>query len=125
MKTVKIGGFDVSNAHPYMLIAGPCQMESLDHARMLAEKIAAAAEAEADLLFLDPPWGGYDHLRTDIADVPLLATALEHGPRYRHVWCKLPPSFDPSELPDYAPEAVFGRGPGDRHRVKFVLLVRR
>ena len=45
MKTVKVGGVKVSNARPYMLIAGPCQMESLDHARMLAEKIAAAAEA--------------------------------------------------------------------------------
>ena len=45
MKTVKVGGVKVSNALPYMLIAGPCQMESLDHARMLAEKIAAAAEA--------------------------------------------------------------------------------
>lgn len=45
MKTVKIGSIEMSNASPYMLIAGPCQMESLDHARMLAEKIAAAAEA--------------------------------------------------------------------------------
>jgi len=45
MKTVKVGDFEVSNARPYMLIAGPCQMESLDHARMLAEKIAAAAGA--------------------------------------------------------------------------------
>ncbi len=45
MKTVKIGGFEVSNANRFALLAGPCQLESLDHARMLAEKIGAAAEA--------------------------------------------------------------------------------
>lgn len=31
-----------SNAKPFGLIVGPCQLESLDHARMLAEKIAEA-----------------------------------------------------------------------------------
>lgn len=45
MKTVKIREIEVSNAAPYLLIAGPCQMESLEHAQMLAEKIAAAADA--------------------------------------------------------------------------------
>ena len=45
MKTIDLGGIAVSNTAPYLLIAGPCQMESHDHARMLAEKIAAAAEA--------------------------------------------------------------------------------
>ena len=45
MKTVKIGDFEVSNANRFALLAGPCQLESLDHARMLAEKIGAAAEA--------------------------------------------------------------------------------
>lgn len=45
MKTVKIGGFEVSNANRFALLAGPCQLESLDHARMLAEKIGAACEA--------------------------------------------------------------------------------
>ncbi|MFP7572480.1 3-deoxy-8-phosphooctulonate synthase [Marivita sp. S2033] len=44
MKTVTIGDISVSNTGPFALIAGPCQLESLDHARMLAEKIAAAAD---------------------------------------------------------------------------------
>lgn len=39
MKTVKIGDFEVSNANRFALLAGPCQLESLDHARMLAENI--------------------------------------------------------------------------------------
>ena len=45
MKTVEIGSVSVSNAAPFALIAGPCQLESLDHARMLAERIAEAAQA--------------------------------------------------------------------------------
>ena len=57
MKTVTIGEISVSNTAPFALIAGPCQLESLDHARMLAEQIAAAAEAART------PWifkGSYD-----------------------------------------------------------------
>ncbi len=50
MKTVQIGEISVANTAPFALIAGPCQLESLDHARMLAERIAAAAEAT------DTPW---------------------------------------------------------------------
>jgi len=42
MKTVHIKDIPVSQAHPFALITGPCQLESLDHARMMAEKIAAA-----------------------------------------------------------------------------------
>ena len=42
MKTVTIGDIPVSQAHPFALIAGPCQLESLEHARMMAEKIAEA-----------------------------------------------------------------------------------
>lgn len=45
MNTVTIGDIAVSNAAPFMLIAGPCQLESEDHARMLATRIAEAAEA--------------------------------------------------------------------------------
>ncbi len=45
MKTVTIGEIQVSNAAPFALIAGPCQLESLDHARMLAERIGEAAQA--------------------------------------------------------------------------------
>ncbi|MEM8958320.1 MAG: 3-deoxy-8-phosphooctulonate synthase [Pseudomonadota bacterium] len=42
MKTVDIRDIAVSNRAPFALIAGPCQLETLDHARMLAERIAAA-----------------------------------------------------------------------------------
>lgn len=45
MKTVSIRGLDIANNRAFALIAGPCQLESLSHARMLAERIAAAAEA--------------------------------------------------------------------------------
>ena len=33
MKTVTIGEISVSNTAPFALIAGPCQLESLDHGR--------------------------------------------------------------------------------------------
>ena len=45
MTPVQIGDISVSNTAPFALIAGPCQLESLDHARMLTERIAAAADA--------------------------------------------------------------------------------
>ena len=41
-KTFDIGPVPVGGDRPFFLIAGPCQLESLDHARMLAERIAAA-----------------------------------------------------------------------------------
>lgn len=44
-QTVHVRGASFQNGTPFTLIAGPCQLESLDHARMLAEKIAAAADA--------------------------------------------------------------------------------
>lgn len=45
MKTVRIGGIEVANGRPFALIAGPCQIETLDHALMMAERIGEAAEA--------------------------------------------------------------------------------
>ncbi|KCV81869.1 2-dehydro-3-deoxyphosphooctonate aldolase [Actibacterium atlanticum] len=42
-KTVQIKDITVSNDAPFTLIAGPCQLESLDHARMMAEKVLEAA----------------------------------------------------------------------------------
>jgi len=41
-RIVTIGDIDIGGAHPFALITGPCQLESLDHARMMAERIAAA-----------------------------------------------------------------------------------
>ncbi|NDV02093.1 3-deoxy-8-phosphooctulonate synthase [Pseudoroseicyclus tamaricis] len=45
MKIVEIGKIRVGNELPFALISGPCQLESLDHALMLAETLAEAAEA--------------------------------------------------------------------------------
>ncbi|MBL4750397.1 MAG: 3-deoxy-8-phosphooctulonate synthase [Amylibacter sp.] len=42
MKTVNAGGLKISNEMPFTLLAGPCQLESLDHARMMCERIAQA-----------------------------------------------------------------------------------
>ncbi|MEM7472536.1 MAG: 3-deoxy-8-phosphooctulonate synthase [Pseudomonadota bacterium] len=44
MKTVEFGKVQASNDLPLMLIAGPCQLESRDHALMIAEAMAQACE---------------------------------------------------------------------------------
>ncbi|QXT40536.1 3-deoxy-8-phosphooctulonate synthase [Gymnodinialimonas ceratoperidinii] len=57
MKTVEIGSLSVSNAAPLLVIAGPCQLESLDHARMIASHMAkVCADAGAQFVFK----GSYD-----------------------------------------------------------------
>jgi 2-dehydro-3-deoxyphosphooctonate aldolase (KDO 8-P synthase) len=40
MKDVSIGGLTVGNDRPLLVIAGPCQLESLDHAQMIAGRMA-------------------------------------------------------------------------------------
>ena len=42
-KPVTVGDLTIANDRPFTLIAGPCQIETLDHARMVAEGIAEAA----------------------------------------------------------------------------------
>ncbi len=44
-KTVDIGGVAVGGRAPFALITGPCQLESLDHARMMTTRIAEACAA--------------------------------------------------------------------------------
>ena len=57
MKQVDIGSLAVSNAAPLTVIAGPCQLESLDHARMIAGHMAeVCARAGAQFIFK----GSYD-----------------------------------------------------------------
>lgn len=57
MKTVEIGSLSVSNAAPLLVIAGPCQLESMDHARMIAGRMAqVCADAGAQFVFK----GSYD-----------------------------------------------------------------
>lgn len=52
MKDVKIGGLTVGNDRPLLVIAGPCQLESLDHAQMIAGVLAeACAAAGAQYVF--------------------------------------------------------------------------
>lgn len=52
MKTVKIGGLTAGNDLPLLVIAGPCQLESLDHAQMIAGRLAeACAAAGAQYVF--------------------------------------------------------------------------
>ena len=39
MREVSAGNVTFGNARPLVLIAGPCQLESLEHSRMLAERL--------------------------------------------------------------------------------------
>jgi 2-dehydro-3-deoxyphosphooctonate aldolase (KDO 8-P synthase) len=41
-KTVTVGDIEIGGNNPFALITGPCQLETLDHTRMMAEKIAEA-----------------------------------------------------------------------------------
>ena len=45
MKQVAIGALRVGNDQPLLVIAGPCQLESLDHAQMIAGVMAEACAA--------------------------------------------------------------------------------
>ncbi|MCB2117535.1 MAG: 3-deoxy-8-phosphooctulonate synthase [Rhodobacteraceae bacterium] len=45
MKDVRIGGLTVGNDRPLTVIAGPCQIESADHAQMIAGTMAEACTA--------------------------------------------------------------------------------
>ncbi len=52
MKDVQIGGLTAGNDRPLLVIAGPCQLESLDHAQMIAGAMAeACAAAGAQYVF--------------------------------------------------------------------------
>lgn len=51
-RTIEFGGLSVGGKAPLLLIAGPCQLESLDHALMIAETMAAnAAKAGVGYVF--------------------------------------------------------------------------
>ncbi len=52
MKTISVGNLAIGNDAPLTVIAGPCQLESLDHALMIAEAMAAAcADAGVGYVF--------------------------------------------------------------------------
>lgn len=51
-KTVTIGTVTLGGSAPFALVTGPCQLESLDHARMMAERIAeACAPSNTQFIF--------------------------------------------------------------------------
>jgi predicted RNA methylase len=80
-----------------------------------------------DVLFIDPPWGrDYDKRATTRTDFDLLDALLalkrEELSQYGALWLKLPASFATRSLPASAKvRAVFGEGPGDFRRIKFIL----
>jgi 2-dehydro-3-deoxyphosphooctonate aldolase (KDO 8-P synthase) len=43
-RVIEVGGIQIGGDEPYALIAGPCQIEGMDHALMMAEKIAQACQ---------------------------------------------------------------------------------
>lgn len=52
MKTVKLHNFEISNNTPFTLIAGPCQLESLEHSRMIASHLKqVCAELGINFIF--------------------------------------------------------------------------
>ncbi|MBL3565265.1 3-deoxy-8-phosphooctulonate synthase [Rhodovulum sulfidophilum] len=52
MKHIEIGGLPVGNTRPLTVIAGPCQLESLDHALMIGRAMkGACAAAGAGYIF--------------------------------------------------------------------------
>jgi 2-dehydro-3-deoxyphosphooctonate aldolase (KDO 8-P synthase) len=51
-RTVEVGGLAIGNHRPLVLIAGPCQIESRDHALMMAQALKqVAAKAGVGLIF--------------------------------------------------------------------------
>jgi len=81
-------------------------------------------EHEAELLFVDPPWGEhYDKRSSSRASFPLLDALLALDlRRFRELWLKLPSSFEVASIPGARPTAWFGSAPGDWRRIKFLLL---
>ncbi len=45
MKIISINSIAISNSNPFVLIAGPCVLESRDHAMMIAEKLKNLCDA--------------------------------------------------------------------------------
>lgn len=52
MKTVKVGALEIANDKPFVLVAGPCAMESRDHALFMAEALTTlCAELGIGLIY--------------------------------------------------------------------------
>ena len=44
MKTITVQSIAIANTNPFVLIAGPCVLESRDHAMMMAENLTTLCE---------------------------------------------------------------------------------
>jgi predicted RNA methylase len=90
----------------------------------LADAREVVPTREADILFIDPPWGEqYDKATTTRANFPLLDALLEADlGAYRELWLKLPSSFALRSVGAESAQALFGTESGDLHRIKFVLV---
>lgn len=75
VKTVNVGDIQVASNLPLTLIAGPCQLETLDHALMIAEKMAeVCSDAGAGYIFK----ASYDKAnRTSLSGVR--GVGIDHG----------------------------------------------
>ena len=51
-KSVKIKNFEINNLNPFILIAGPCAIESKDHAFDMASKIKEICHRVRDKFYL-------------------------------------------------------------------------
>ena len=90
------------------------------HGDTLTQQVAA------DICFVDPPWGvDWDRIHCGLHDFPLAAALWERfsDASWDAFWLKVPSSFNPSTLHPAA-EVIpyFGAHPGDRQRIKFILL---
>ncbi len=95
-----------------------------DRIRFLhGDGLEACTAHPADLVFVDPPWGGesYDRAAMHLHDLPLLEQLLERCAL--PLVAKVPASFVTTEV-DLEVEAVFGVAEGDRQRIKYLLLSR-
>lgn len=80
------------------------------------DALAILPSSTGDLLFLDPPWG-------DDGQVPLLGALVAAGDTFARIEAKVPPAY--AGFPDAPRQAWWGHAPGDRQRVKLVLLTLR
>lgn len=92
---------------------------------LAGDATALLSTLEADLVFIDPPWGrDYDKSGTSLAALPVLERLLPLTTRFARTWIKVPMSFDTRSIPGMSARAVFGVAKGDARRIKFVLLTR-
>lgn len=64
-RTVQIGSIAIGQTNPFALIAGPCQLENVSHARMLCDQLLEACRATSTPLIFK---GSYDKAnRTSIS----------------------------------------------------------